>query len=618
MNILFLQLPLVDFSSAYKAANIQYAASVMSAWIHTHYDDIETHIVPDDLVSIASNRLLIEYIESRKATHLCITCYAWNSERSIELARQLYQRNENLKIFFGGPETASGSWLYRDTHEYVSAFVRGEGEWFSSFLIDDTWQNHTAIVNGNRVVSQPEDALVNISLLPDPLPWLEAVSDGSGYVELTRGCPYRCSYCFYSGRYHRVREIAPDILYRALESERFKELYILSPTFNFRKDFSDILDTLVKMDHGVTLHAEVRPEGISMEIAQKMYDAGFRSVETGIQSFNRNVLKSVGRHAAVDATMDGIHNLRQAGIEVKAGIIAGLPGETVESFRTMMTQLVEERIGDCIEFYPLMVLPGTKLKRQADIEAIQYQQKPPYYYIDGWGMDEKDIRESAKFIAEETGYDHQVHSLPDFTAHPEGGEYISTLEIYEGIEPDADILPQLMDCNSMTLRFHTAEERTLHWLKNLYAIPGECCYSIVLESCSAVIYEEMEKLIQHWKKSYIGRTALFSEEKAQSAMRFFIICRNDHTLENIRTNMPLCEPVLVVDESLKKVPDEEVSLYVVSGMYSRHRNWLVSLHDESVEYVGFENSNEQQQFYIDCGMEYFDDGIARSGKSLGR
>jgi radical SAM superfamily enzyme YgiQ (UPF0313 family) len=186
------------------------------------------------------------------------------------------------------------------------------------------------------------------------------MSDGSVFLELTRGCPYRCSYCYYSRSYKKVREIPFDRLTDVIKKrDDISEIYILSPTFDRSADFIKNLETLKGLNHNVRLHTEMRTDRITPEIAKLIYDAGFRSLEVGLQSLNKRALVSVNRESSPEKELAGMAYLRDAGLELKIGIIPGLPGDDPENFINTIDILVEHGFNESIELYPLMVLPGT-------------------------------------------------------------------------------------------------------------------------------------------------------------------------------------------------------------------------------------------------------------------
>jgi hypothetical protein len=89
------------------------------------------------------------------------------------------------------------------------------------------------------------------------------------------------------------------------------------------------------------------------------------------------------------------------------GLIPGLPGDKRESFIDGMEYLCKEGFGEELEIYPLSLLPGTRLRQEAEEMLVtegMFQRLPPYYYMSGWGMDTVDLREVLQQSEELTGF----------------------------------------------------------------------------------------------------------------------------------------------------------------------------------------------------------------------
>jgi radical SAM superfamily enzyme YgiQ (UPF0313 family) len=300
MKLLFIQLPLVDYDFGYVLGNIPYAPSALAAYIKAHHrDNIEIEHLPFVIANFASNRIILKYIRNTAPDAVCFTSYLWNIERSITLTDAIKQCNQRVKIYFGGPEIQEGSWALSSMREGVDAFIAGEGEWFfDTLLTGRSAEAYERTVNGNRLVVQPESELIDAGRITEPLTnrHLDTMADGSTFLEMTRGCPYRCSYCFYSKNCIRVRELPATVLYKALKLYDvldLNEIYILSPTFNTRRDFYDTLRSISERNRGVRLHTEMRSDNIDAGTAGLIYKAGFRSLEVGLQTLTPGSRKRI-------------------------------------------------------------------------------------------------------------------------------------------------------------------------------------------------------------------------------------------------------------------------------------------------------------------------------------
>ncbi|MCP4130410.1 MAG: radical SAM protein, partial [bacterium] len=278
-KILFIQLPLVDHSYGYIHGNIDYAPAALSGSIkHTFGDAVTVETLPFLLANFASDAVILRYIENIRPDIISFTSYLWNIERNLDLAAKIKEKISPITIVFGGSEINPGSIALRETRKEADYFVSGEGEWFFRELLST--QNlgpYTNTINNNNLVIQPADKLIPVQDIFEPYTGkrLNSMIDGSIFLELTRGCPYRCTYCYYSKNCAGVRELPFEYLTRAIEGNtRFaglKEIYILSPTFNKTKDFIENLKRLAKINRGknsIRLHTEMRAAGIDTKTAR--------------------------------------------------------------------------------------------------------------------------------------------------------------------------------------------------------------------------------------------------------------------------------------------------------------------------------------------------------------
>jgi len=92
-------------------------------------------------------------------------------------------------------------------------------------------------------------------------------ADEPVYLETLRGCPHRCSYCFYGKQFPNVRHFPEDVLPAvfALARERgAPEIYLLDPSFTSARGLEQRLAGLASLNPtGIPLHAELRLEAIS-------------------------------------------------------------------------------------------------------------------------------------------------------------------------------------------------------------------------------------------------------------------------------------------------------------------------------------------------------------------
>ncbi len=612
MKILFIQLPLIDHSYGYVNGNIDYAPAVISSYIKKNFNDIICLTLPSVLSNFCSDEMITKYAASESPDVICFTSYLWNVERNLRLSGMIRHRLDSVLILFGGPEISEGSIALSSHHPEVDIFISGEGEWFFESFLSGRDIRYIDVEN-NSVAVQSGLELVSRENIVEPLSAnrLNTLVDGSVFIELTRGCPYKCSYCFYSKNQQKVRELSFSILTDVIRNRKeIKEIYILSPTFDRSKDFLVNLKALKNMNHQVSLHTEIRTDRITPEIAELMYDAGFRSLEVGLQSMNKKALGNVQRDTDPEKELDGIENLAEAGIELKIGIIPGLPGDDLKSFTKTIDVLCDRGFGDFIELYPLMILPGTAIREKSEKDKISFQSKPPYYFIEGWNFKAENIKQLSSYMEKKTGMSAKVFYLPDFTNPSDslftrGLVFNSDLSIWpmEKISSEVDTIVTdihitVNDIESFYSQLNRFIER---------ADQGRL-YNIILYTGDLLDDVSVIKIVKDYETdNFHRRLNVFNSFSEGAIFHFFHITESmTQYLEAVK-KYSFINPVLTVNTStlneILKNDFNDIPLLIENGMYSEIKEFLISAYNENPEYVAFKNENEMEAFYIDLGLD---------------
>ena len=615
MKILFIQLPLPDHSFSYINGNIDYAAASLSGFIRKHYPHVSCETLPAVLSNFCSDKLILRYIQGTKPDVISFTSYLWNIERNLLLAEKIKEKMPETTIIFGGPEIAEGSYSLAEQRPYVDYFITGEGEWFFSMFLTSI-NIPPALINQNRLFVQPVEALIETSQIYEPLTGmrLNSNNDSSVFIELTRGCPYRCSYCYYSRNFKKVRELPFNCLVDSIKSPmNFKEIYILSPTFDRSSDFTDKLRILKNLDHNVKLHTEIRTDRIDKKTARLMFDAGFRSLEVGLQSMNKRALDMINRDSNTENELAGMRHLKEAGIELQIGIIPGLPGDSPENFLQTVDILISNDLGECIELYPLMILPGTHIRETAIEQGAIFQEKPPYYFQSGWNFSADDVRYISDYVENKTGLSHSLFFLPDFT-EPEN--YIFTKGVnFDGDHPDAWDLQKaasLTDRYVIDLHIHCTKPDHLYaGFEKLFSQ----LTSVGLRLINLIIYSDViinENILLTLMRKYETdnlhkRLNVFHSEPETSIVRFFQVTQNLNIHKVMDDAYTIITPVYMITEksvNFTKVLHNESAVLVKSGVYGSVSSYLKKVYVEDPQFAAFQNESEMQQFYNDIGSEY--------------
>lgn len=618
-NILFIQLPLLNHSYDYIQGNIEYAPASLTGYIKTYIDSsIEIRTLPFILSNYASDSVITEYVCALKPDILAFTCYLWNVERNLLIAQLIKDKLPDTTIICGGPEIHPGSIALEYHHEQIDYFVIGEGEWFfNHYLTGGNYHKYIVIENNNNVVIQPLDDLIPSGMMFEPYTGnrINTMPDGSMFFEMTRGCPYRCSYCLYAKNSHKIRELPFNKLIEAIASKgrnrNLNELYILSPALNVTKEFSLKLEQLADMNHGIRLHSEMRADNVSQEQACLLYRAGFGSLEIGLQTLNTVALKNVGRNSDPEKELQGMYQLKKAGIDIKIGLIPGLPGDTCESFISMIDRLVELGFHDNLELYPLMILPGTEMRDFAIRDNINYLKKPPYYYNHGWGITFDELLHITEYVEEKTGYSHITRRLPDFCNEKDGllcnGVFIDG-NIYENWNIKNYINDIQTNVFSFFIRTGNIQIVFDCLARLLDGLPHNGLFNIIIYNSQFMDEAKIIPVIEHYEKDhFIRRINIFHEWKNGLRVKLYQVIDTFDCYSEARERYECIVPIFRINsnniDAIDMLNDYDDNLLVSDGMLGKIKKRMRKFAD-SPESVAFENIDEQKQFYSMIGLDY--------------
>ncbi|WII72585.1 radical SAM protein [Bdellovibrio sp. 22V] len=309
--------------------------------------------------------------------------YIWNAHESFELVSLLKRISPETIVVLGGPEVsheAEGQPICQ-TADFT---IKGEAD----FLFYEFCKNY--LVNGvlpeNKIIS---GALPDIKAIKTPYEFYtdEDIKNRVIYVEVSRGCPYRCEYCL-SSLDKAVRSFEIDDFLVAMEkllqrgARQFKFIdrtFNLSPT-TCTKILQFFLD---RIDLGLFLHFEMVPDRLPTEIRDliKLFPAGALQFEIGIQTWNPEVARLVSRRNDYVKVKDNFNFLAsETGVHTHADLIVGLPGEDLESFARGFDTLAELR-PDEIQVGILKRLKGAPISRHDKEWEMVYSNIPPFQIL---------------------------------------------------------------------------------------------------------------------------------------------------------------------------------------------------------------------------------------------
>jgi hypothetical protein len=402
-NVLLVQLPIPPLGPEPIRGNVPLAAAYLKLFAENRGlgHDYQIDVVPAPLANTLSDRALAAELARREPWLVGFTCYLWNIERTLWIARELKRLRPDVRVVIGGPEiTADNAWVL-ETADYDYSVI-GEGEQTFTNLLLGLLDHEAPPVpiaglyvpptRGPRFQAGRAPAfrtpMADLNALGSPYlaGILDAADEQMLLLETTRGCVFKCKFCYYPKSYDKQYYLAPENILANLghaQERGAREVFLLDPTLNQRKDFADYLRILIDGNpgQGFQYFGELRGEGVTEETARLLRAANFTEVEVGLQSIEPDAMAKMDRKNNLRAFERGVRAMLNEGIRVKVDLIVGLPGDTVESVRRGLRYLYDSGLYSDLQVFNLAILPGTAFRQEAVALDLTFQPRPPYYVL---------------------------------------------------------------------------------------------------------------------------------------------------------------------------------------------------------------------------------------------
>jgi radical SAM superfamily enzyme YgiQ (UPF0313 family) len=322
---------------------------------------------------------IVESLLSLNPRIIGLGVYIWNVAPASEVVALLKRIRPDIIIILGGPEVS-----YEAERQAIvlaaDHVISGEADLKFAEVC-------RALLAGNAPSAKfiPAD-LPDFSriTLPYDLYNADDVAHRIIYVEASRGCPFSCEFCL-SSLDIPVRQVPLPVLLEHLQDllERgVKQFKFVDRTFNLNLNVSRaILEFfLERYRPGHFFHFEMVPDRLPEPLREIIgrFPPGALQFEVGIQTFNENVGALIQRRQHYERLAANFHFLRnRTGVHIHADLIAGLPGEGLESFACGFDRLVALGPQE-IQVGILKRLRGTPIVRHDTEWGMVYNSHPPY------------------------------------------------------------------------------------------------------------------------------------------------------------------------------------------------------------------------------------------------
>lgn len=319
---------------------------------------------------------------------IAFSTYVWNWQMSIEVARRVKKKKPDCLIVFGGPQVPDRMDEFFEEYPFIDVAVHGEGEQIFAQILLARLHGNMSEIKGVSLNQEGKEAfpwkkqerMKDINIVPSP--YLTGVFDDiisqpfdfQPIWETNRGCPYHCTYCDWGSQaYSKVRLFDSERLLQEISWFGDKKLgFIFGADANFgilERDL-DFAKALVdkkaktggypdKFRVAFAKNSTNRVVKIAEVLNSQDMDKG---ITLSVQSMSEVTLKAIKRtNIKIESLGHFVKEYQKEGISTYTELILGLPGETYESFKEGIEQLLAAGVHDSLSIYNCTVLPNTEL-----------------------------------------------------------------------------------------------------------------------------------------------------------------------------------------------------------------------------------------------------------------
>lgn len=333
--------------------------------------------------SVASE--VADAILEAKADLVAISDYAWNHKKICDTLNILKATNNQLPLILLGGPNCSGKLGDEILSEYpmVSALVDGEGEPafldICQALVTQPDQNPFAesrncVVRGKDGEVLRENIGHRIGALEEiPSPYLTGIippGPSPIFYETNRGCPYRCSFCYWGNGNSKVYRMSVERVKEEMEffaKNKVRAFWLADANFGIFPSDADIAKAMVEIN--VKYGYPFRSVGVNwaknssdriLEIAE-IFHKGKMSCSTTIalQTVTAKAEEFSKRYSMSPVKfMNLLRNAHQKDIDTYTDIIIGLPGESLDDFIKGLDTVTTTSVPS-VKIHQLVLIPGT-------------------------------------------------------------------------------------------------------------------------------------------------------------------------------------------------------------------------------------------------------------------
>lgn len=281
-----------------------------------------------------------------------VTGWSGSFPRMLRIAHCCKAANPDIVVVFGGPHVTlherhcPSNQSILKKYNLIDYLVVGEGEAALRRLVKDLIDSSFSMPR-DRIRVYQADGTTNTRIRSkcdkiafSPRTFWEPFLSSSGtssrmvfFVETSRGCPHRCTFCdeyelwkqyrrFDNGRV--IAEIEKGIDQFGSRSFRFAD-----STLTANSSLKTLCKEMIRRNLRVSWSAFVHCAEITEEKAALMAEAGCKCALVGIESGVQSILDDMNKKSSRRTIEAAVRILQTQGVRVRGSFIIGYPGETI-------------------------------------------------------------------------------------------------------------------------------------------------------------------------------------------------------------------------------------------------------------------------------------------------
>jgi radical SAM C-methyltransferase len=331
---------------------------------------------------------------------LAFSVLGWNFRNFGLLAETFKQLNPSGVVVFGGNHVAYQAERTFREFPWVDVVVNGEGELtfreLVYFLHSQPGDLPTTSVPGLSVrradgsvhTTAERERIEDLDVLPSPfLTGTIPMTDSAGnfrydvaLMETNRGCPYKCSFCYWGGAVgQRMRSFSADRLAAELDIFGFHQvpsIVLCDSNFGLLEADEEFVEMLIRTRerYGFPRALETswakNKSARFYRIVRALKEHDFKSSFTlALQTLSDEALTDMLRkNMKVNQWESLVGWLHEEGLDCYAELIWGAPGETPQSFMRGYDRLAGKV--SRIAVYPMLLLPNTSYTENREVHGF--------------------------------------------------------------------------------------------------------------------------------------------------------------------------------------------------------------------------------------------------------